>query len=84
MFCPKTTNAIIKNVHMLALRVLLNDYDSSFKELLHRNEELQLFFKPIINKFYCYLYYYYYIIIIIIIMSFLFSVLCEVVLYSRR
>ena len=83
MFCGKTTNDIIKDVHT---RVLLNDYDSSFKELLHRNEELQLFFKPIINKFYCYLYYYYYIIIIIIIiiMSFLFSVLCEVVLCSRR
>ena len=32
----------VNSVHMRALRVLLNDYTSSFEELLHRNEEVTI------------------------------------------
>ena len=42
MFCGKTTNDEVNRVHKRALRVLLNDYDSSFEELLHRNEEVTI------------------------------------------
>ena len=42
MFCGRTTNDEINRVHKRALRVLLNDYDSSFEELLHRNEEVTI------------------------------------------
>ena len=42
MFCGKTTNDKVNSVHKRALRVLLNDYTSSFKELLHRNEEVAI------------------------------------------
>ena len=42
MFCGKTTNHEVYSVHKRALRVLLNDYTSSFEELLHRNEEVTI------------------------------------------
>ena len=41
MLCGKTANEEVNRVHKRALRVLLNDFDSTFEELLHRNEELQ-------------------------------------------
>ena len=40
MFCGKITNDEVNRVHKSALRVLLNDYDSSFEEPLHRNGEV--------------------------------------------
>ena len=40
MFYEKTTNHEANTVHKHALRVLVNDYDSSFEEFLHRNEEV--------------------------------------------
>ena len=42
MFCGKTINDKVNSVHKRALRVLLNDYNSSFEELLHRNEEVTI------------------------------------------
>ena len=42
MFCGKTTNDEVNSVHKRTLRVLLNDYDSSFEEFLHRNEEVAI------------------------------------------
>ena len=42
MFCGRTINDKVKSVHMLALRVLLNIYTSSFEKLLHRNEEVTI------------------------------------------
>ena len=42
MFCGKTTNDKVNSVHRRALRVLLNDYTSSFEELLHRKEEVKI------------------------------------------
>ena len=42
MFCGKTTNDMVNRVHKRALRVLLNDYDSSFEELLHKNKEVTI------------------------------------------
>ena len=42
MFCGKTTNDEVNRVHKHALIVLPNDYDSSFEELLHRNEEVTI------------------------------------------
>ena len=35
IFCGKTPNDKVNSVHTRALRVLLNDYTSSFEELLH-------------------------------------------------
>ena len=40
MFCGKRTNDKVNSVHKRALRGLLNDYTSSFEELLHRKEEV--------------------------------------------
>ena len=45
MFCGKTANEEVNRVHKRALRVLLNDYDSTFEELLHRNEEITIHVK---------------------------------------
>ena len=42
MLCGKTTNNKVNSVHKRALRVLLNDYTSSFEELLHRNGEVTI------------------------------------------
>ena len=42
MFCGKTTNHKVNSVHKRALRVLLNDYTSSFEELLYRKEEVTI------------------------------------------
>ena len=42
MFCGKTTNDKVNSVHTRALRVLLDDYTSSFGELLHRKEEVTI------------------------------------------
>ena len=42
MFCGKTTNDMVNRVHKRALRVILCDYDSSFEELLHKNEEVTI------------------------------------------
>ena len=42
MFCGKTTNDKVISVHKRALRVLLNDYTSSFEELLHRKKEVTI------------------------------------------
>ena len=42
MFCGKATNDKVNSVHKRALRVLLNDYTSSFEELLHRKEEMTI------------------------------------------
>ena len=39
MFCGRTANKEINRVHKRALRILLQDYDASFDELLIRNEE---------------------------------------------
>ena len=33
---------MVNRAHKRALRVLLNDYDSSFEELLHKNEEVTI------------------------------------------
>ena len=33
---------MVNRVHKRALRVLLNDYDSSFEELIHKNEEVTI------------------------------------------
>ena len=33
---------MVNRVHKRALRVLLGDYDSSFEELLHKNEEVTI------------------------------------------
>ena len=35
-------NDKVNSFHKRALRVLLNDYASSFEELLHRNEEVTI------------------------------------------
>ena len=42
MFCGKTANEEVNRVHKRALRVLLNDFDSTFEEFLHRNEEVTI------------------------------------------
>ena len=42
MLCRKAMNDKVNSVHKRALRVLLNDYTSSFEELLHRNEEVTI------------------------------------------
>ena len=42
MLCGKTTNDKVNSVHKRALGVLLNDYTSSFEELLHRKEEVTI------------------------------------------
>ena len=42
MFCGKTTNDKVNSVHEGVPRVLLNDYTSSFEELLHRKEEVRI------------------------------------------
>ena len=39
MFCGKTSNREINRIHKRALRILLNDYEASFEELLRRNNE---------------------------------------------
>ena len=39
MFCGKTASNEINNIHKRALRILFNDYETSFEELLHRNKE---------------------------------------------
>ena len=49
MFCGKTTNDMVNRVHKRALRVLLGDYDSSFEELLYRNEEVIIYEKNLQN-----------------------------------
>ena len=38
----KTTDDKVNNAHKRALRVLLNDYTSSFDELLYRDEEVTI------------------------------------------
>ena len=45
----KTTNGKVNSVHKRALGVLLNDYTSSFEELLHRNEEVTIHEKFVNN-----------------------------------
>ncbi len=45
MFCGKTANDEVNRVHKRALRVLLNDFDSSFEELLHKNGEITIHVK---------------------------------------
>ena len=45
MLCGKTANEEVNQVHKRALRVLLNDFDSTFEELLHRNEEATIHVK---------------------------------------
>ena len=40
MFCGTTTNDKVNSVHKRALRVLLNNYTSSFEELLHIKEKV--------------------------------------------
>ena len=45
MFCGKTANEEVNRVHKGALRVLLNDFDSTFEELLHRNDEVTIHVK---------------------------------------
>ena len=42
MFCGKMTNRKVNNVHKCALRVSLNDYASSFEELLQIKEEVTI------------------------------------------
>ena len=42
MFCGKTTNDIVNSIYKHTLRVLLNDYDCSFKELLNRNDKVTI------------------------------------------
>ena len=42
MFCGKTINDQVNSVHKRVLRVLPNDYTSSFEGLLHRNEEVTI------------------------------------------
>ena len=42
IFCGKTTNDKVNSVHKRALRVLLNEYTSSFQELLYRKEEVTI------------------------------------------
>ena len=42
MFCGRTTNDKNNSVHKRALTELINDYTSSFEELLHRNEEVTI------------------------------------------
>ena len=37
MFCNRTLNARINRIHKRALRIVYNDYDSSFVELLARD-----------------------------------------------
>ena len=39
MFCGKTSNDDINRLHKRALRVLLDDYESTFEELLHKRGE---------------------------------------------
>ena len=39
MFCGKTANKEIKKIHKRVLRILFNDYEVSFEELLQRNNE---------------------------------------------
>ena len=39
MFCGKTSNREINRIHKHALRILFNDYEASFEELLQRNNE---------------------------------------------
>ena len=45
IFCGKTTNDKVNNVHKRSLRVLLNNYHPSFEELLYRNEEVTIYGK---------------------------------------
>ena len=47
MFCGKTANEEVNRVHKRALRVLLNDFESNFEELLHRNEEVTIYVKNV-------------------------------------
>ena len=42
MFCGKMTNDKVNSFHKRALRVLLNDYTSSYEELLHIKEEVTI------------------------------------------
>ena len=39
MFCGKTANRVINKIHKRALRILFNDYEALFEELLQRNNE---------------------------------------------
>ena len=39
MFCGKAANGKISRIHKRALRILFNDYEASFEELLQRNNE---------------------------------------------
>ena len=39
MFCGKVANNDLNRTHKRALRILLNDYTSTFNELLHRVNE---------------------------------------------
>ena len=51
MFCGKTANEEVNRFHKRALRVLLNDYDSTFEELLHRNVEVAIHVKKIAKTY---------------------------------
>ena len=45
MFCGKTANKKVNRFHKRALRLLLNDFDSTFEEVLHGNEEVTIHVK---------------------------------------
>ena len=45
MFCGKRSNKELNMVHKRALRLLLNDYDASFEELLERSKETSIHVK---------------------------------------
>ena len=49
MFCGKTTNREINKIHERALRILFNDYEASFEELLQRNNEQTVHTKNLDN-----------------------------------
>ena len=40
MFCSRTTNNMINQVHERALRVILNDHESDFEKILQNNDEV--------------------------------------------
>ena len=42
MFCGKIVNDIVDKVHRQALKILLDEYDSTFKALLAKNDEAKL------------------------------------------
>ena len=42
MFCGKTANGSIYRVHKRALRILLDDYESTFEALLPENDETNI------------------------------------------